>query len=190
MRRGEVCNMSKIKLKDDSEAESKNFCAAIGELILWAAIIDGQLNKALIAILALPEHAFLEPIIAQLDARAKAELLKKRAKLITQSEWRNGVKNWVERTEKINAKRNFVAHHSIRVLDGKLVLHSDQLTKIFDTIDSVDDRLVSRNSRDISDVQKWIDLAKTVYEEGATVIENLEQVRDMSSKALADTNRV
>lgn len=173
------------EIEDVGEAESRDFCAAIGELILWASFIDGQLNKALMAILVLPAHAMLESIVAQLDARLKAELLKKRAKLISNKNWANGVKNWVERAEKVNGKRNFVAHHSIRVSEGKIVLHSDQLSKIFDAIETAGEQLQPRESKDINDIRKWIELAKMTYTEGATVIENLDRLKDKASKDLA-----
>ena len=68
----------------------QDFRAVIGELILWTGLIDTQLNKAILGMMALSDHAMIEPIVAQLDARPKAELLKKRAKTIPK-EWRNKI---------------------------------------------------------------------------------------------------
>lgn len=108
------------------------FSAAVGELVLWANSVDHQLNQALMLSLVLPEHPFVEPIVAQLEPRAKAELLKKRARLITGHDaWREGILRWAKRAEKVQANRNIVAHHQVRFVRDKPVLFSSQLGKIF-----------------------------------------------------------
>ncbi|HYE28774.1 MAG TPA: hypothetical protein VEA61_11145 [Allosphingosinicella sp.] len=165
-------------IKDVSDADMKEFCAAIGELILWASLIDGQLNRALVGMMALPHHVMIEPIVAQLDPRPKAELLKKRAKIITSTDWRNKIRNWVERAEKVNAKRNIVAHHGIRVADGKIMLHSDQLGKIIDSLDTTGDTIKVGESRSLADIKEWIEQAKVAFEEGQNVVANLGRFRE------------
>lgn len=134
----------------------RDFCTAIGELILWASLIDGQLNRALLGMMALPEHAMIEPIIAQLDSRPKAELLKKRAKIITSKDWKNKITNWVVRAEKANAKRNTVAHHGIRVSGVTISLHSDQLAKIFGSLDTSDGAIKQSKAKGLADIHEWI----------------------------------
>ena len=165
-------------IKDVSEEQMRDFCAAIGELILWASLIDGQLNRALLGMLALPEHAMIEPIIAQLDPRSKAELLKKRAKIITSKGWKNKITNWVERAEKANAKRNIVAHHGILISGDTITLHSDQLVKIIDSLDTSDGVITQGKANGLADIREWIDKAKKVYEEGVVVIANLDRFRE------------
>ncbi len=174
-------------INDVEQAQMTEFCAAIGELILWASLIDGQLNRALVSMMALPQHAMVEPIVAQLDARPKAELLKKRAKIITNTDWRNKIKNWVERAEKANAKRNVVAHHGIRVVDGKILLHSDQLGKIMDSLDTTGGTIKAGESKGLADIKEWIEQAKAAFEEGQNVVANLDRFREAALAKLKAT---
>ena len=172
-------------IKDVEQEQMKEFCAAVGELILWANLIDGQLNRALVGMMALPEHAMIEPIVAQLDARAKAELLKRRAKIITNTDWRNRIKNWVERTEKVSGKRNIVAHHSIRVAEGKILLHSDQLRNIIAGLETTGNTIKAGESKGLADIKEWIEQAKAAFDEGQNVVMNLDRFREV---ALAKLN--
>ena len=158
------------------EEQMHDFCAAIGELILWASLIDTQLNKAILGMMALPEHVMIEPIVAQLDARPKAELLKKRAKTIPR-EWRSKITNWVERAEKANAKRNIVAHHGINISGDTITLHSGQLGKIMDSLDTSEAAIKPRKPTGIQDMREWIEQAKAAYEEGMTILANLDRFR-------------
>jgi hypothetical protein len=180
-----MATMADDESTDAGTPEMATFCQAVGELILWANMIDGQLNKAVIAALALSQHAMIEPVVAQLDARPKAELLKKRAKFITNVSWRNGIKNWVERTEKVNSNRNYVAHHQIRIRNGKIAFHSDQLGKVFDKLTMTGGVIEPQVDKGVADVLDWIEHSKKVYEEGTMVLENLERFRAEAAQALA-----
>lgn len=164
-------------IENVGDLEISDFCTAVGALILWASMIDGQLGRAIIALHALPEHPMIEPIVAHLDARPKAELLKKRAKLIGNPDWRTRIVKWVERAEKANAKRNVVAHHGIRIEEGKIVLHSDQLGKLIDGLDKTGGALKPGKRKGIEDIEGWIVQAKAAYKEGQLVLENLERFR-------------
>lgn len=171
---------------DAGSTEMAEFCAAVGELILWGSMIDAQLNKALIGTLALPEHPMIEPVVAQLDARPKAELIKKRAKFITNVAWRNGIRNWVERAEKVNANRNYVAHHAIHTQDDKITFHSYQLSKVLDALKLGEEETIEiAEEKGISEVKEWIEHAKKVSEEGNIVLENLARFRAEAIKAAA-----
>jgi hypothetical protein len=171
-------------IKDVDDADMKEFCAAIGELILWASFIDEQLNRALVGMMALPKHAMIEPIVAQLDPRSKAELLKKRAKIIASTDWRNRIRNWVERAEKVNGKRNIVAHHGVRVADGNILLHSEQLGKIIDSLDTTADTIKTGDSKGLADIKEWIEQAKAAFEEGQNVVANLDRFRETARATL------
>lgn len=177
-------NAVDIETPEDGDNEVKKFCAAVGELILWANLIDTQLNKAMLGTFALPEHPVIEPIVAQLDARQKSELLKKRAKLIKALDWRTKILKWVERAEKVNGKRNVVAHHGMRIENGEIILYSDQLGKIIDSLDKVGGNLAPGRSMGLADVLKWIDYAKGTYEEGRIVLTNLIRFRETALAAL------
>ncbi len=170
--------MSKIVEPSDlTEADMRLFCSAVGELILWASFIDTQLNKALLSIFAVPDQKIIEGICAQLDARAKLELVKKRAKLIDTIKWREPILNWTKRAEIINGYRNIVAHHTVRIIDGKIILHSDQLSKILGKLSISNGKLEIKDKTEVNDILKWIDMAKEVYEEGKVIIYNLENFR-------------
>lgn len=164
-------------IADVGEAEVTAFCAAVGELILWASLIDTQLNKAILGLFALPDHRLIEPIVAQLDARPKTELLKKRAKLIPPGEWRRRVGKWVEHAEQANAKRNVVAHHGMRIEGGRILLHSDQLTRLIDRLAADGGALIPADKKGSADVVQWIEQAKAAYGEGETVLANLDRFR-------------
>jgi hypothetical protein len=156
----------------------QKFSAAVGELILWANSVDHQLNKALMLMLVLPEHAFIEPIVAQLDARVKAELLKKRAQFLPEkNEWRTSIVKWVKRAEKVQANRNVVAHHQVRFVGDKPVLFSAQLGKLFDTITA---EIKPAPARGLPEILSWIEQAKTTFEEGENVIVNLKAFADIA----------
>jgi gas vesicle protein len=135
--------------------------------------------------MALPEHAMIEPIVAQLDARPKAELLKKRVKTIPE-EWRRKITNWVERAEKANAKRNFVAHHGINISGDTITLHSGQLGKIMDSLDTSESAIKAGKAKGIKDMHEWIEQAKAAYEEGMTILANLDRFRVAALAKLAE----
>jgi hypothetical protein len=184
-----MVDASDADIKSVGDTEMRKFCTAIGELILWASLIDGQLNKAVLGMFALPEHPMIEPIIAHLDVRAKAELLKKRAKIIPSVDWTNKITNWVERAEKANAKRNIVAHHGVRVSDGEIYLHSDQLGKIISSLETSDGTLKAGEPMGIKDIKEWVERAREAYEEGMAVLENLDRFREAAVAKLAEAAR-
>ena len=164
---------------DLGEAAVKEFCAAAGELIFWASMIDRQLNQAILGQLALPEHPLIEPLVAQFDPRPKCELLKKRAKTLP-DEWKSKITGWVKRAEKVNAKRNIVAHHGIRIKDGTIKLHSDQLTKMMDSFDTSDGVIKPREDKGLEEILEWIELARRTYGEGDVVLANLKRFRELA----------
>lgn len=167
---------------DDASAQNqaKEFCAAIGELILWASFIDDQLTKALTRMMALPEHAMIEPLIAQLDARQKSELLKRRAKIIEQPDWRSRIGNWVERAERANRYRNIVAHHSVRSEGGEILLHSNQLGKILASLDTSGGTIRPGKLKGLADIRGWIKEATATFIEGNVVLDNLGRFREVA----------
>ena len=177
--------MSKIpcgELPDPSSSEMTEFCAAIGELILWASMIDGQLNEALVSALALPEHALIQPVVAQLDARPKAELLKKRVKLIGNGTWRKPILKWADRVETVNKDRNFVAHHGIRIRAGKITFHTEQLGKVLANLKLTGDTIEAGADKGIEDVKEWLVRAQEVFKEGILILDNLARFRAEANK--------
>jgi len=142
------------------DAKMKEFCAVVGALILFASRIDAQLTRALVCMFALPEHPMIEPLVAQMDIRAKADLIKKRAKLIPTVTWKNRITNWAERAEQVNGKRNMAAHHGISVEDGRIILFSPQLTKIIGNLETVDNKIVEREKVGQDEIEQWLSKRK------------------------------
>jgi hypothetical protein len=155
--------------------EMDQACTAIGELIVWANMIDDQLNEVVVNALALPDHHLVEGIVAQLDVRPKAELLKTRMKLLPEdSPWRVHVLGWVKKVEKVNDNRNIVAHHRVAVKDGKIRLVTSQLSKV---LKSIDGAMQPKPDKGLSDIQKWVAEAAAAYEGGGEIIANLSRFR-------------
>lgn len=165
-----------------TEQEMRAFCAAVGELVLWAAAIDAQLTKAVIRACSLTESPMLEPIVAELDARAKVEILRARSKHITNQSWSKGISSWADKAEKVNGYRNAVAHHQVAVSDGKLVLYSAQARKLLKGIKD----FRPAPAKTVTDILQWVEAAKKAFEQGRTVLANLdrfaEEVRRRLSK--------
>ncbi len=86
----------------EADAEMRAFCEHTGELIYWASAIDAQLTKAVIRAFSLTETPMLEPIVAELDARAKVAILRARSKHIKPVAWSKGITRWVNKAEKVN----------------------------------------------------------------------------------------
>lgn len=166
----------------EADAEMRTFCASVGELVLWASAIDAQLTKAVIRACSLTETAMLEPIVAELDARAKVEILRARSTHIKSTAWSKGITSWVKKVEQVNRHRNTVAHHQVVVNDGKLILHSAQARKLFKRIKD----LKPIPAKTVDDVNRWVEAARNAYGQGQNVLANLdrfaEQVRKLQAK--------
>jgi hypothetical protein len=147
---------------------------AVGELIMWGAELDAQLTRAIILLFTLEETPFLEPVIAELDSRAKAELLKIRAKNINKNpEWKNGITKWVKKVEIVNQHRNTVAHHRLGFEKGRPVLYAEQARKIFKSIQMPEKKIDPKNG--IAEIQTWIKKAEAAHAQGVDVLHNLER---------------
>ena len=155
----------------DNEMEMQAFCAAVGELILWGSAIDSQLTKAVIRLFLLKETPMLESVIAELPTRTKIALLRADSKHISAPEWRQKIKDWANKTEKVNDNRNIVAHHQAKFENGKLILFSLQATKLLKRIDGSN----IQPAQNIDDISKWIDTAKETIMQGETLLQDLEQ---------------
>ena len=154
-----------------NDPEMENFCARVGELVLWASVIDQQLTEALIKLNFVDEEIMLHPLLSELDARVKAANIKVSCKHITAEDWKRSLKNWTDKCEKALSKRNIVAHHAVVEQNGNLVLKSPQARKI---LNSVKDGKASKPFT-VDDVEDWISQSKKVVEQGQTVLENLSR---------------
>ncbi len=154
------------------DAEMRVFCESVGELILWTSAIDAQLTKAVIRVCCLAESPMLEPIVAELDARAKVEILRARSKHIRSKAWSKGISGWADKAEKVNGYRNTVAHHQVVISDGKFVLFSPQVRKLLKGIKD----LKPMPARTVDDIKLWVEVSKDAYTLGQNVLNNLDRL--------------
>ncbi len=155
----------------EADAEMRAFCEHTGELIYWASAIDAQLTKAVIRAFSLTETPMLEPIVAELDARAKVAILRARSKHIKPVAWSKGITRWVNKAEKVNGYRNTVAHHQVAVNGGKPILYSAQARKLLKRI--VD--LKPAPAKTVDDIIQWVEAARGAYQQGQNVLENFDR---------------
>jgi len=155
----------------EANAEMQAFCERVGELILWASAIDSQLTKAVIRACSLTETPMLEPVVAELDARAKVDILRARSKHITSAAWSRGITKWADKAEKVNGYQNIVAHYQVALSDGKLTLYSAQARKLLKRIKD----FKPAPAKTVDDVNKWVEAARDAYEKGQTVLANLNR---------------
>ena len=165
----------------EADAEMRTFCEGVGELVLWASEIDAQLTKAVIRACLLTETPMLEPIVAELDARAKVEILRYWSKHIKTAAWSRGITRWVKKAEKVNKYRNTVAHHQIAVNDGKLILHSAQARKLLKRIKD----LKPAPAKTVDHINRWVEAARDAYRQGQNVLSNLDRFAEKVAKRQA-----
>ena len=143
-------------------------CRAIGELVLWTSIIDGQLSTAASLMFVKDDTPTVELLVGEIEFRRKAELLKTRAKEITGADdWMNAICKWVKKAEAINDAPNIVAHQRPTGAADTLALQSHQLTRIIKSI--------KKEPVNLPRVLHWIEDAKRCHEQGGTVIGNLRE---------------
>jgi len=153
-------------------------CQGVGELVLLASAIDSQLTKAVIMACSLIVTPLLEPIVAELDARTKIEILRARSKHIRQTDWSKGIKKWTKKVEEVNGHRNIVAHHQVAMGNGELILYSPQARKLLRMIG--DSELTP--ARNVNDINKWVVAARETAGHGKIVLANLQKFTEKTAK--------
>ncbi len=154
-------------------------CQGVGELVLLASAIDSQLTKAVIMACLITVTPLLEPIVAELDARTKIEILRAISKHIRQTDWSKGITKWAEKVEKVNSYRNIVAHHTVAMSDGGLILYSAQARKLLRSIK--DSKLAP--PKNINEINKWVAAARETAGQGQTVLANLHKFTEKQANA-------
>ena len=82
-----------------------------------ANAVDHLLNQLVIEALHLEKSPMLESVVATLDPRQKIEMLKARAKLINNADWKKGIRGFCDKAESLYRQRNIVCH-TPAYLDG------------------------------------------------------------------------
>lgn len=167
--------------------EEKEFCAAVGELILWTSVIDSQLTKAVILLYQLGASPMVENVIAELPLQRKIALIHAYLKQITNRDWSQKIKDWTNKVEKVNGYRNIAAHHIINRDKGKLVLIPAQATKVLKRISNLNkvDGAEIEASKTLDDICEWAKVAEEMGNQGEEVLSNLvklEQERERRSR--------
>ncbi len=165
----------------EPDADMRAFCEHTGELVYWASAIDTQLTKAVIRACSLTETPMLEPIVAELDARAKVAILRAWSKHIKPATSSKGITGWLKKVEKVNGYRNTVAHHQVAMNDGKLALYSAQARKLLNRIKD----LKPAPAKTIDDIIRWVEAATGAYQQGQNVLENLDRFAKKHAKRQA-----
>jgi hypothetical protein len=163
------------------DIEMRNFCEGVGRLALWASAIDAQLTKAVIRACSLTETPMLEPIVAELDARAKVDILRARAKHIKNPAWSKGIASWGDKAEKVNGYRNVVAHHQVALSRGKPILYSPQARKLLKSIKDSK----QAPAKTVDDINQWVEAARNAYKQGQNVLADLDRFAEEVRKRQA-----
>ena len=165
--------------EDDRELKAmEELCAAIGALVLKGTQIDGKLSEAVVLLFGLREAQFAFPVVAEIETRRKIELLRQRIRSF-QEDWRQPIRKWLDRAERVNSARNHVAHHQV-VQDGDTFrLFSPQATKLL--------KALNAEAVDLEKIHEWTGEADAVLEESAWVLMNLARfANDIKEAGLAD----
>lgn len=160
-----------MQVNSVEKKEMQIFCQGVGELVLLASAIDSQLTNAVIMACSLTVTPLLEPIVAELDARTKIEILRARSKHIRATAWSKGITKWTKKVEDVNRYRNNVAHHLVVMGNGELILYSPQARKLLKRISDSK----PTPARNINDINKWVEAARETAGQGQTVLANLQK---------------
>ena len=158
--------------------EEKEFCAAVGRLVLWTSAIDSQLSQAVVLLCQLGASPMVENVIAEIPLQRKIALLQAYLKQITNRDWSQKIRDWTNKAEKVNGYRNIVAHHLINSDKGKLVLVPLQATKALKRISNLGQ--VGGPDIDppktLDDIREWAKAAEEVVKQGDRVLSNLKEL--------------
>lgn len=150
----------------DEEAQMDEFCRLVGELVLWAAILDERVTRAVMLLFMLKPSPFLPSIVAEIDVRPKLDMIKARAKKIEAAHWRGPLISWAKHVENVNGYRNTVAHSQVKYENGRILLWSLQSRKLL--------KNMGKAAPSADHIRTWIDAAKAAVEEGDQVLSNLK----------------
>jgi transcriptional regulator with XRE-family HTH domain len=153
----------------------------VGELVLLTTALDHQLNHILMHVLHLAKSPMLESVIATLDLNRKIEMLKARAKHISESTWRKALKDHLEKLERVNSSRNIVAHTAL-IPDAKhgAVFAPTAAAKLLNNLELGESPALKKTP--IAEFSAKIKLAESALGSGQTIIEKFEQMNSELAK--------
>jgi len=150
----------------------KNVFAIVGELVMSSCGIDWQLNRVLIEVLDIGGPLLVEPVVATLDTRLKIEMLKERAKHISQDDWRKGVNKYCDKVEKVFKIRNIVCHTPAVLKENVWTFKPVAAAKMFKNIDLAN---VGVKQLSMQEVSSAVITAREALGAGENLIENFQR---------------
>jgi transcriptional regulator with XRE-family HTH domain len=87
--------------------------SVVGELVLLTTALDHQLNHVLIQVLHLADSPLLESVVATLDMAQKIEMLKARARHISNPRWHNALQTHLDKLEQVSSWRNIACRTAL-----------------------------------------------------------------------------
>ena len=147
--------------------------AIVGELVMMANALDFLLNRVVIAAFSLQPTPLLEPVIATIDSSRKIEMLKKRAKLITNLSWKKAMLDFCKTTELVFKQRN-IACHNPAYSDGQM-FHFKPIAaaKLFQQLD-LDGKTIKNYPPD--EMKAAIQMGEAALGIGVNLLENLDRI--------------
>ena len=161
----------------DENAKDEKFRAAysvVGELVLLTSALDHQLDQVLIQTLHLASSPLLESVIATLDMVRKIEMLKERAKHVSQPNWKKPILSYLDKLERISKWRNF-ACHTVLIPDEKheAVFAPIAAARLMKNLQLGDHPTDKRTA--IADLKPAITLGESALFDGMELIRNFQQ---------------
>jgi len=177
--------MKETKILTSEEERERDACAAVGKMILMGALLDDQLSKILIEVLALEPSPLLLSVVSTLDTSRKIDILKAQTKHLPDGPWKEGLKEYLGPLERAIKYRN-IAAHSIPVENGgRLVLTSYATAKLMRALDRKE-KVVAK--LEVEALRGECDRAENAHSIGQNALENFKrfaaQVRDIRRKKL------
>jgi hypothetical protein len=156
----------------------KDACAHIGEIILLSTALDYQLTEVVIEVMHLEHSPMLETVVATLDSRQKIEMIKARARKLSNKDWRKALLDYVDKIEKTARVRNAAAHTALfptKNANG-FEFAPAQASKILKSM-KITGREYALERVTLDDVKAAVPVAEQALGDGITVLENFSKLR-------------
>ncbi len=174
--------------KEPDPNPNKEAFAVVGELVMISTALDQLLNRVLITVLDLGDAPLLEPVIATLDTRLKAEILKARAAQIHGKqhavEWKKRVKQFCDKVESVSHQRNIACHIPPVLEAGVWAFRPVAAAKLLKNLNLTTKSLPNFS---LNDLKTAIDTAEQALGAGMNIIENFQRANAEIKRRTAPT---
>ena len=157
-----------------ADARFRATYSVVGELVLITTALDHQLNHVLIETLHLTSSPMLESVVATLDMVRKAEMLKERAKHISQPNWKRPLLSYLEKLERVSKWRNIACHTPLIPDDNHgAVFAPTAAARLLKNL-QLDEHPTAKRTP-ISDLAPAIKLGESALFDGVVLIQNFQK---------------